>query len=146
LLEVAVALGFTTWATWDTLLTLEAMKDPAMHVPPSLVPTTGAEPFHAITITVAGLALTLRALVIFHPSTVGESAARYRGTTMITLRKLTRSFGSRTRWEALALTVEAGRMLGLVGPSGTGKTTLLNCLGLLETPSTGQVMFEDTDL
>ena len=76
LLEVAVALGFTTWATWDTLLTLEAMKDPAMHVPPSLVPTTGAEPFHAITITVAGLALTLGALVIFHRSTVREGAAR----------------------------------------------------------------------
>ena len=76
LLEVAVALGFTSWATWDTLLTLKAMKDPAMHVPPSLVPTTGAEPFHAITITVAGLALTLGALVVFHRSTVREEAAR----------------------------------------------------------------------
>src|SRR5699024_12698557 len=76
LLEVAVALGVTSWATWDTLLTLKAMKDPAMHVPPSLVPTTGAEPFHAITITVAGLALTLGALVVFHRSTVRAEAAR----------------------------------------------------------------------
>src|SRR5699024_12402516 len=76
LLTVAVALGFTSSATRDTLLTLKAMKDPAMHVPPSLVPTTGAEPFHAITITVAGLALTLGALVIFHRSTVREGAAR----------------------------------------------------------------------
>ena len=65
---------------------------------------------------------------------------------MITLRKLTKSFGSRTLWEDLDLTVEAGRMLALVGASGTGKTTLLNCMGLLETPTTGQVMFEDTDL
>ncbi|MEY9213360.1 ATP-binding cassette domain-containing protein [Thermobifida halotolerans] len=65
---------------------------------------------------------------------------------MITVKNLTKSFGPRTLWRGLDLTVPAGRMLALVGASGSGKTTLLNCMGLLERPSGGQILYEDTDL
>ncbi|WP_370012778.1 ATP-binding cassette domain-containing protein [Nocardiopsis sp. LDBS0036] len=65
---------------------------------------------------------------------------------MITVEKLTKSFGSRVLWRDLELTVEAGRMLALVGASGSGKTTLLNCMGLLERPSAGRILFEGTDI
>ena len=65
---------------------------------------------------------------------------------MITLTKLTKSFGTRVLWENLDLTVEPGRMLALVGASGSGKTTLLNCMGLLEKPSGGRILFEGTDV
>jgi putative ABC transport system ATP-binding protein len=65
---------------------------------------------------------------------------------MITLRHLAKSFGARVLWEDLDLTVEPGRMLALVGSSGSGKTTLLNCMGLLEPPSSGQILFRGTDL
>ncbi|MFB8763445.1 ABC transporter ATP-binding protein [Nocardiopsis alba] len=65
---------------------------------------------------------------------------------MITLNKLTKSFGARTLWKDLDLSVEPGRMLALVGASGSGKTTLLNCMGLLERPSGGSIRFRDTDV
>ncbi|WP_159944647.1 MULTISPECIES: ATP-binding cassette domain-containing protein [unclassified Nocardiopsis] len=65
---------------------------------------------------------------------------------MLTVENLSKSFGPRTLWENLDLTVEAGRMLALVGASGSGKTTLLNCMGLLERPSGGRILFEGTDV
>lgn len=65
---------------------------------------------------------------------------------MLTLENLSKSFGPRSLWKELDLTVAAGRMLALVGASGTGKTTLLNCMGLLERPSGGRILFEGTDV
>ena len=39
-----------------------------------------------------------------------------------------------------------GELVVLLGPSGSGKSTLLNILGGLDTPSRGEVAFEDHDL
>jgi putative ABC transport system ATP-binding protein len=41
------------------------------------------------------------------------------------------------------LEVAVGDHVSIVGRSGSGKTTLLNLLGLLDTPSTGQIVFDD---
>jgi putative ABC transport system ATP-binding protein len=41
------------------------------------------------------------------------------------------------------LEIAPGEMLCLMGPSGSGKTTLLNLLGLLDTPTTGQILIRD---
>jgi putative ABC transport system ATP-binding protein len=44
------------------------------------------------------------------------------------------------------LDIRRGELIVLLGPSGSGKSTFLNILGGLDTPSSGQVWFEDHDL
>lgn len=67
---------------------------------------------------------------------------------MITVSNAWRLFGPRQEDKALAgvsLTVAAGEFLCLAGPSGSGKTTLLNLMGVLDLPSTGQVLMRGQD-
>ena len=43
------------------------------------------------------------------------------------------------------LAVRPGEVVGLIGPSGSGKSSLLHAAGLLERPTTGQVLIEGRD-
>ena len=46
----------------------------------------------------------------------------------------------------ITLTVEPGASLAIIGPSGTGKSTLLNIIGALDRPTTGRVIIDGRDL
>jgi putative ABC transport system ATP-binding protein len=46
----------------------------------------------------------------------------------------------------VSLTVDAGMLLAVIGPSGAGKTTLLGILGALDRPTTGTVWYGDDDV
>lgn len=46
----------------------------------------------------------------------------------------------------LTLRIEYGEFTALSGPSGSGKTTLLNLLGLLDSPTTGNVFLEGSEV
>ena len=48
--------------------------------------------------------------------------------------------------DGLDLSVRAGEILAVTGPSGVGKSTLLHILGLLDTPTGGSVIYQDTEL
>ena len=38
--------------------------------------------------------------------------------------------------------IEAGEVISIIGPSGTGKSTLLRCINRLETPTSGQIIVD----
>jgi putative ABC transport system ATP-binding protein len=47
---------------------------------------------------------------------------------------------------AVSLTLPEGEFVVLLGPSGSGKSTLLNIIGGLDVPTSGRVLYRDTDL
>ncbi|WP_373498149.1 ABC transporter ATP-binding protein [Desulfococcus sp.] len=61
--------------------------------------------------------------------------------TLYSLRNLTRVYDDRTVLDIPELSMEQGRIYGLMGPNGSGKTTLLSILAFLEKPSTGAVWY-----
>lgn len=65
---------------------------------------------------------------------------------MIEVNNLTKSFGSLTVLNGITETVQKGDKVVIVGPSGSGKSTFLRCLNLLETPTSGKIVFEGEEL
>ncbi|HVV92913.1 MAG TPA: ABC transporter ATP-binding protein [Hyphomicrobiales bacterium] len=65
---------------------------------------------------------------------------------MLELTGLSRHFGALKVIDDLALSVEAGDVLGVLGPNGAGKTTLFNVVAGVLPPSAGRILFEGRDI
>ncbi|MCI9582268.1 MAG: amino acid ABC transporter ATP-binding protein [Clostridium sp.] len=65
---------------------------------------------------------------------------------MIQVRDLKKCFGSNTVLEGVTVDIYKGDVVCVIGASGSGKSTFLRCLNLLEEPSAGQILFEGADI
>ena len=65
---------------------------------------------------------------------------------MIKIENLKKSFGELEVLKGVDLEIEKGEVVAVIGPSGTGKSTLLRCMNYLETPDTGVIVMGDLDV
>ncbi|MBI4444164.1 MAG: ATP-binding cassette domain-containing protein [Acidobacteria bacterium] len=69
------------------------------------------------------------------------------GDAVLCLEGVRKEYGpSVVALDEIGFAVERGEWVAVMGPSGSGKTTLLNLLGCLDSPTTGQVLIEGTDV
>ena len=59
---------------------------------------------------------------------------------------LEKSFGDLKVLKGVSEEIKKGEIVVIIGPSGSGKSTFLRCLNLMETPTSGQVIFKGTDI
>ncbi|HJB52937.1 MAG TPA: amino acid ABC transporter ATP-binding protein [Candidatus Oscillibacter pullicola] len=63
------------------------------------------------------------------------------GDMILEIRHLSKSFGSHEVLRDIDFTVEKGDVTSIIGASGSGKSTLLRCINLLETPTSGEILY-----
>lgn len=65
---------------------------------------------------------------------------------LLSLKNISRSFGSTRAVIDVSLDVEQGEFFGLLGPSGCGKTTTLRMIAGLEKPDSGAILFQNSEI
>ncbi|WP_304681226.1 amino acid ABC transporter ATP-binding protein [uncultured Clostridium sp.] len=65
---------------------------------------------------------------------------------MIRVSNLHKSFGKNNVLKGIDEHIEKGEVVVVIGPSGSGKSTFLRCLNLLESPTSGKIVFEGNDI
>ncbi|WP_194190996.1 ATP-binding cassette domain-containing protein [Clostridium chrysemydis] len=65
---------------------------------------------------------------------------------MICVKNLEKSFGKHKVLKGIDENIEKGEVVVVIGPSGSGKSTFLRCLNLLETPTSGDIIFEGQNI
>ncbi len=61
---------------------------------------------------------------------------------VISVKNLSKSFGNNLVLNDISVDIKKGEQIAIIGSSGSGKSTFLRCLNLLETPSSGEIYFE----
>ena len=65
---------------------------------------------------------------------------------ILEIRHLSKAFGTNAVLKDIDFTVDKGDVTTIIGASGSGKSTLLRCINLLETLTTGEILFHGQDM
>ncbi|MCR4717844.1 MAG: amino acid ABC transporter ATP-binding protein [Lachnospiraceae bacterium] len=65
---------------------------------------------------------------------------------MITVKNIHKSFGDNHVLNGIDYHIEKGEKIAIIGASGSGKSTFLRCLNLLERPTDGQIFIDDEEI
>lgn len=65
---------------------------------------------------------------------------------MIRIKNLRKAFAKNVVLRGINLQINRGEVIVVVGSSGSGKSTFLRCLNVLETPTSGQIMIDGVDI
>ena len=65
---------------------------------------------------------------------------------MLKTKNLHKSFGKLEVLKGITTEIQQGEVVAVIGASGSGKSTFLRCLNLLEEPTSGEVIFKDQNL
>lgn len=75
-----------------------------------------------------------------------ETGTETAGKYILEIKNLEKSFGSHQVLENISFTVEKGDVISVIGASGSGKSTMLRCINLLETATAGQILYHGSDI
>ena len=68
------------------------------------------------------------------------------GEALLQVKHLSKTFGKNVVLRDIDFNVYPGDVTCIIGASGSGKSTLLRCMNLLETPTTGEIIYHGTDI
>lgn len=75
-----------------------------------------------------------------------DTIVRGKGGPIIVMNHISKRFGKLQALDNVSLDVNRGEVMMIIGPSGSGKSTLLRCMNRLETPDSGHIIVNGTDL
>lgn len=65
---------------------------------------------------------------------------------MITLQNVRKSYGDVTPLKDVSTTIHDGEVISVIGPSGTGKSTLIRTISMLDPPTSGKIFIDDKEI
>ena len=65
---------------------------------------------------------------------------------ILNVEKVSKTYGEKELFNNISLGINSGDKIGLIGVNGTGKSTLLNCIGGLDTMDSGSVKVAGTEI